>query len=105
MFSPTVRHMLWNVGVEPVKCTPPRCGLVSAALPIVGPSPGRKLITPSGTPASRSSSITYQELNAEVEDGLSSTTLPMMAGAVHRLSVMAVKLNGATANTNPSSGR
>jgi hypothetical protein len=40
-----------------------------------------------------------------VEAGFHSTTLPISAGAVGRLAPMAVKLNGVTANTNPSSGR
>jgi hypothetical protein len=36
---------------------------------------------------------------------LNTTVLPIIAGAVGRLPAIAVKLNGATANTNPSSAR
>ena len=43
--------------------------------------------------------------SSAVEAGFQSTAFPMMAGAVGRLAPMAVKLNGVTANTNPSSGR
>ena len=37
--------------------------------------------------------------------GFQSTVLPISAGAVERLPPIAVKLNGVTAYTNPSSGR
>ena len=37
--------------------------------------------------------------------GFQTTVLPISAGAVGRLPAIAVKLNGVTAKTNPSSGR
>jgi len=40
-----------------------------------------------------------------VEAGFQRTTFPITAGAAARLPPMAVKLNGATAKTKPSSGR
>jgi hypothetical protein len=39
MFSPTVRHMPWKTGVEPVKWIPARFGLASAVSPITDPGP------------------------------------------------------------------
>ena len=44
-------------------------------------------------------------LSIAVDAGFHNTVLPMSAGAVGRLPPMAVKLNGVTAYTNPSSGR
>lgn len=46
-----------------------------------------------------------QLASAAVVEGFQSTTLPQSAGAQARLHEMDVKLNGATATTNPSSGR
>ena len=40
-----------------------------------------------------------------LDAGFQTTVLPMSAGAVGRFPPMAVKLNGVTAYTNPSSGR
>ena len=40
-----------------------------------------------------------------VDAGLNTTVLPIIAADVGRLPAMAVKLNGDTAKTNPSSGR
>ena len=42
---------------------------------------------------------------AAVEAGFQITVLPISAGLTERLPPMAVKLNGVTANTKPSSGR
>ena len=42
----------WNVAVEPVKCSPAKSGFARAAAVISAPEPGRKLMTPSGRPAS-----------------------------------------------------
>ena len=39
MFPATVRHMPLKTGVEPVKWMPARCGLLSAASPMVAPEP------------------------------------------------------------------
>ena len=44
-----------------------------------------------------------QEYTAD-EAGFHKTTFPAIAGLVGRLPAMEVKLNGVTANTNPSSG-
>src|SRR3954453_4838307 len=42
---------------------------------------------------------------AAVEAGFQITVLPISAGAAGKFSPIAVKLNGVTAKTNPSSGR
>ena len=60
-------------------------------------SPGRKLITPGGSPASSSSLKKCQLLSAAVAAGFHTTALPISAGAVGRLPPMAVKLNGVMA--------
>ncbi len=69
------------------------------------PGPGTKLMTPSGRPASRITCRKCQADSDAVSAALKSTTLPMSAGAVARFTAMELKLNGATANTKPSSGR
>ena len=66
------------------------------------PRPGMKLITPSGKPASLSICMIRYGVYTQDEAGLRSTVLPMIAGAVARFPAMAVKLNGASANTKPS---
>ena len=102
MWLPTCFHILWKTAVEPVKWTPAMSSCVITGSPIVAPEPGTKLITPSGRPASRSSSMTAQPDSTAVLAGFQMQTLPMSAGAVGRLPAMDVKLNGVTANTNPS---
>ena len=73
--------------------------------PIWDPLPGIKLITPSGRPASLSISIIKYPDNTAVVAGFHTMVLPIMAGAVHKLPAMAVKLKGLNANINPSRGR
>ena len=97
MFSPTVRHRCWKVGVEPVKWMPARSGWASATLETSRPSPGSMLMTPGGSPASSSSSIVSDAASCWVGDGFQTTVLPISAGAVGRLPAMAVKLNGVIA--------
>ena len=84
MLPPTVRHMPWKTAVEPVKCTPARSGLASAASPIVAPGPCTRLITPGGRPASSSSFIVQYADTIAVEAGFQTTVLPISAGAVVR---------------------
>ncbi len=97
MFSPTVRHRCWKVGVEPVKWMPARSGCASATFETSSPSPGSMLMTPGGIPASSSSSMVSEAASCWVGDGFQTTVLPMSAGAVGRLPAMAVKLNGVIA--------
>ncbi len=105
MFCPMVFHIELNTPVEPVKCTPARSGCESAISEIIAGSPGRKLITPLGRPASCSSCSVYHAERICVPAGFQRTVLPIMAGAPQRLPPMAVKLNGVTAYTKPSSAR
>ena len=55
MLAPIVFHMLLKTPVLPVKCTPARSRCASSLSEIVAASPGTKLITPGGRPASSSS--------------------------------------------------
>ena len=105
MFWPTVRHMPWNTGVEPVKWMPARSGWASTASPMSRPEPSTMLMTPGGSPASSYSCMRKWAEYTAVDAGLNTTVLPISAGAVGRLPEIAVKLNGATANTKPSRGR
>jgi hypothetical protein len=52
MFVPIVCHIELNTAVLPVKCTPARSRCDSATFETATGSPGRKLITPGGSPAS-----------------------------------------------------
>ena len=51
MLSPIVLHIPWKTGVEPVKWMPAKSGCASTGSPTLLALPGRKLITPSGSPA------------------------------------------------------
>src|SRR5919109_5064447 len=105
MLPPIVFHMPWKTGVEPVKCTPARCSLARAASPISAPEPYTRLMTPGGSPASSKSRRTQYAENAAVDAGFQTTVLPISAAELGRFAPMAVKLNGVTAKTKPSSGR
>ena len=97
MFSPTVFHRRWNVGVEPVKWMPARSRSGSSTFETARPSPCTRLMTPGGRPAASSSAIVQCAESAWVGEGFHTTTLPISAGAVGRLPPMAVKLNGVIA--------
>src|SRR5687768_1552897 len=100
-----VSHIPWNTPVDPVKWMPAKCGDASTGSPTAAPGPGTMLITPGGRPAaSRSSMMTCAEYTA-VDAGFHTTVLPITAGAVGKLPAIDVKLNGVTANTNPSRAR
>src|ERR1051325_684837 len=105
MFCPTVFQIEWKTSVEPVKWIPARCSLASTGSPTAAPLPGRKLITPGGTPASSSSFNVQYEETAAVDAGFQRITSPISAGLVERLAPIAVKLKGEIAKTKPSSGR
>ena len=105
MFAPTPDHNCWNTLVEPVKWMPARSRWASTTSEISGPSPGSMLITPAAVPPRCSRSMISDAASCWVIDGFHSTTLPISAGAVGRLPAIAVKLNGVTAYTKPSSGR
>ena len=105
MWFPIVFHIELNTAVLPVKWTPASDGCTSAWLEMAVASPGTKLITPGGSPASIRVCITYHEERTAVDAGFQTTPHPMSAGAPDRLPPIAVKLNGETAYTNPSSPR
>src|SRR5215211_7150725 len=105
MFDPIVCHIELNTAVEPVKWMPARCSELSAVLPISAPGPYTRLITPAGKPASCNRRISQYAEYIAVVAGFQTTVLPISAGLPGRLPAIAVKLNGVTANTNPSSGR
>ena len=62
-------------------------------------------MTPSGSPASRSSSMMCHAEYTADEAGFQTTVLPISAGADGRFPAIDVKLNGVTAKTNPSRAR
>jgi hypothetical protein len=63
------------------------------------------LTTPSGSPASWNSRISQYAETIAVDAGFQTTVLPISAHELGRLPAIAVKLNGVTAKTKPSSGR
>src|SRR5271157_954974 len=105
MLEPTVFHICWNTTVEPVKWIPASSGEASAGSPTSAPEPTTRLITPGGSPAAMSTRMIAHAEYTAVEAGFHSTVLPISAGEVGRLPPIEVKLNGVTANTNPSSAR
>src|ERR1051326_2149177 len=90
---------------DPVKWTPGRSGLASAGSPTSAPLPYTRLMTPGGRPASSYSFMSHQAEYAAVDAGFQTTVFPINATDVGRFAPMAVKLNGVTAKTKPSSGR
>ena len=64
---------------------------------IIAASPGTKLITPGGSPASSRIFSVYHALSIAVPAGFHTTVLPISAGAVGRFPPIAVKLKGVTA--------
>src|SRR3989475_10008723 len=105
MLLPTVSHIPWNVAVEPVKWMPARSGEASAGSPTSAPAPGTMLMTPGGSPAdSRMSMMTWAAYTA-VEAGFQTTGLPMIDGAVGRVTTGDVKLIVETERPEPQSRR
>jgi hypothetical protein len=105
MWAAIFFHSALKVGVEPVKWSPAKSRLSKHASLTGAPRPGKKLMTPSGSPASRRMLNTCQLASMLVPEGFQSTTLPICAGVDGRLEPMAKKLKGVMASTKPSSGR
>ena len=80
-----------------MKWTPARSRWLSATSEIMGASPGTKLMTPGGSPASCRRRRVYQADSIAEEAGFQRTVFPMRAGALGRLPPMAVKLKGVIA--------
>src|SRR5579863_7727449 len=74
MSSPTSR--------EPVKAMYRVLGCATTALPKLAPAPGQKLITPSGTPASSTSSTNFAAMVGESLDGFRITVFPATTEAI-----------------------
>src|ERR1700716_2108423 len=105
MRSPTWLQMPRNAAVEPVKWTPARSGLASAAGTRSGPEPCTRFTTPAGRPAAWSSRIAWWAARAADSDGFHTTVQPISAALAGRLAAIDVKLKGVTARTKPSRGR
>ena len=91
--------------MEPVKLRPAKCSLAIAWEATSWPLPWTRLITPGGRPASSKTRITTSLLTADFSEGFQTTVLPVSAGVEGRFPAIAVKLNGVTASTKPSSPR
>ena len=105
MLSPTARQSLRKIAVEPVNERPANSGLAIAVSETVCPDPFTTLITPGGRPASSRTRMLTALLSADFSEGFQTTVLPIRAGVEGRFTPMAVKLNGVSARTKPSSGR
>jgi len=82
-----------------------RCGELATTFPKSVPRVGRKLITPSGIPASRYILNMVQLDSKDVFEGFQTTTFPITVGVALRFVPMAVKLKGEMEAMKPSSGR
>src|SRR6476659_2879390 len=92
-------------GVEPTKEMAPTSGCSSTASTATL-SPCTTLKTPSGTPASCSSSATYIGAEGSFSDGLSTNVFPHASAGAHiHIGTIAGKLNGVIPATTPSGWR
>src|SRR5919204_6809811 len=97
--------MYFAIGVEPTKETAATSGCSSTASTATL-SPWTTLKTPSGTPASFSSSAVKTDADGSFSDGLSTNVLPQaIAGAHIHIGTIAGKLNGVMPATTPSGWR
>src|SRR5919206_496001 len=86
--------MYFAIGVEPTKEIAPTSGCSSSASTATL-SPCTTLKTPSGTPASCSSSATRSDADGSFSDGFNTNVLPhAIAGAHIHMGTIAGKLNG-----------
>src|SRR3954463_12034415 len=74
---------------EPVKATKRVLGCSTMALPNVAPEPGQKFTTPSGIPASSSTSKNFAAIVGESLEGFRMTVLPQTTAAVVMPAIMA----------------
>ncbi len=81
----------------PVKWMPARSGEATSASVTMPGSPGTRLITPGGRPASISRRMIAWAPSIAVAAGFQIDTPPIRTGAVGRLPAIEVKLNGVTA--------
>src|SRR5262245_41556863 len=97
MFSPTVRHIVWNTSVLPVKWIPARSLWWSTTSEVVARLDGWNVIALGRIHAASNIFIKAYPATTAVEAGFQITVLPISAGAVVRLPPIDVKLNGETA--------
>ncbi len=97
--------MYWAIGVEPTKLTAATSGCSSSASTATL-SPCTTLKTPSGSPASASSSAASCEVEGSFSEGLSTKVFPqaMAIGYIH-MGTIAGKLKGVIPATTPSGWR
>src|SRR5919109_3369973 len=97
--------MYLAIGVEPTKLTAATSGC-SSRRSTATLSPWTTLKTPSGTPASLSSSATYSDADGSFSDGFSTKQLPHASAGAHiHIGTIAGKLNGVMPATTPSGWR
>ena len=93
------------IGVEPTKLTAATSGC-SRSPSTATLSPWTTLKTPSGRPASLSSSADQSDADGSFSDGLRTNVLPQaIAGAHIHIGTIAGKLNGVIPATTPSGWR
>src|SRR5215208_4782360 len=93
------------IGVEPTKLTAamPSCSRIASTATL---SPWTTLKTPSGTPASFSSSAVQIDTDGSFSDGFSTNVLPHASAGAHiHMGTIAGKLNGVIPATTPSGWR
>ena len=90
----------------PVKLILSTSGWVIRASPVGSPGPVTRLTTPSGTPASSSSSTSRTTVNVAYSDGLITTVQPApSAGATFCANSSSGAFHGRTAATTPTGSR
>src|SRR5213076_911636 len=97
--------MYFAIGVDPTKLTAlmPGCSRIASTATL---SPWTTLKTPSGTPASFSSSAVYTDAEGSFSEGFSTNVLPQArAGAHIHIGTIAGKLNGVIPAQTPSGCR
>src|ERR671911_490198 len=97
--------MYFAIGVEPTKLTAATsgCSRIASTATL---SPCTTLKTPSGTPASLSSSAAQIDADGSFSDGLSTNVLPQASAGPHiHMGTIAGKLNGVIPATTPSGCR
>src|SRR5580692_10893670 len=88
---------------EPVKAIYRVFGCATTALPKVAPAPGQKLITPSGMPASSTSSTNLAAIVGESLDGFKTTAFPATTEAIVMPAIIAQgKFHGGITAPTPS---
>jgi hypothetical protein len=89
--------------LEPVKAMKRVLGCSTMALPKVAPEPGQKLTTPSGMPASSSTSTNLAAMVGASLEGLRMTVLPVTMEAAVMPAMMAKgKFHGGMTAPTPS---